>query len=98
MKIREYIDRFELQDSPLDKTLEMLNKIKTKYSKSYEKLSLILDADTCDDYVEFVYFELYGIREENEEEKKRRKEIAKEARVKKAIREKYYKNYEKNRI
>jgi len=98
MKIREYIDRFELQDSSLDKTLEMLNKVKTKYSESYEKLSLVFGADTCDDYVEFVYFELYGIREENEEEKKRRKEIAKEARVKKAIREKYYKNYEKNRI
>jgi hypothetical protein len=98
MKIREYIDRFELQDSSIDKTLEMLNNIKTKYSKSYEKLSLVFGGDSCDDYVDLLYFDLYGIREENEEEIKLRKSLAKEAKMKKAIREKYYKNYEKNRI
>ena len=77
MKKLEFIKKFELKDSSLDKVCKLFNKLKIKYSGKYEKLHVDFRGNSCDDYVDLVYFELYGTREETEEEKKYRKEYYK---------------------
>lgn len=85
MKIKEHIDRFELKKSSLDKICDKLNKLKTKYAKKYEKLSVDFiagDTNEYDEYIDVLYIDLYGTREATKEEIEYRKDYYKRTGIK----------------
>jgi len=91
-KITEFITTFEIFDgSPLDKVLESLLEIKEKYSKNYSGLFLNLEEDEeflTDEYGSSPIFKLMGNRFETDKEYNkrlecRRKQLEKNARIRK---------------
>jgi len=79
-KVKELLAEIYINDleGPLDKIIENLNEHKQTH-KNYEDLTLA----AWWDYDDFHYLSLYGTREENEKERKKRLDKAKKEREKK---------------
>ena len=94
MKIREFIVNVGLEDSDVTKVSELFRKLKSKYSKKYDKVEVVFCANTCEDYLSNVYCELYGTREETDKEIRKRKKYLKERKkLQEVFQEEYNKKY-----